>query len=242
MISTPSVFGNRCRSEDPVPARPDRLRRAHVVVLLQRQHLAAHDPRSREPARDRERDHHRPLVRGADDRQRDDRERQVREPVERVEEAHQAVVEAAADEAGDRPVDDADREDRERRAEGDQDRDPAAEGGAHEEVAAELVGAEEVREARVLVRDREVDGVRVVARDDRDDQAVEDDQDEDPGGDERAAVAPVAAPGVLPEVRLPDRRAARAERVLDDQPFVADVGGSRRHQVLASRVRGSRMP
>ena len=113
-------------AEDPVPARADRLRRAHVVVLLQRDHLAADDARGREPARDRERDHHRPHVRAADDRERDDRERQVRQAVERVEEAHHPVVEPAADEARDRAVDDADEEDRERRAEADQDRDAPA--------------------------------------------------------------------------------------------------------------------
>ena len=51
---------------------------------------------------------------------------QVRQPVERVEEAHHRVVELAADEARDRAVDDADHEDRERRREADPDRDLAA--------------------------------------------------------------------------------------------------------------------
>jgi hypothetical protein len=112
--------------EDPVPARADRLRRTHVIVLLQRQHLPAHDARGREPGRDRERDHHRPDVRVADDRERDDRKREIGQSVERVEEAHQPVVQPPADEARDRAVDDADGQDREGRAECDQDRDAAA--------------------------------------------------------------------------------------------------------------------
>ena len=60
--STPSVFGSRWRNEDAVPARADRVRRAHVVVLLQRDDLAAHDARRREPRGDRQRDDHRPEV------------------------------------------------------------------------------------------------------------------------------------------------------------------------------------
>ncbi len=240
MIRMPSVFGSRWRSEDPVPARAHRLRRAHVVVLLQRQHLAADDARGGEPAGDRERDHHRPEIRVADDRERDDREGQVGQAVERVEETHQAVVEPAADEARDRSVDDADRQDRERGAERDQDRDAAAERGAGEQVAAELVGAEGMVEARVEVRVREDDRVRVVRGDDRREDAVEEHQQEDRSGDDRGLVANVAAPRVAPEVGLGDRRACTAR--LGDDRLGAELLGRCDHQVRASRVRGSRIP
>ena len=158
---------------------------------------------------------------------------QVREPVERVEEAHHPVVEAAADEAGDGAVDDADEEDRERRAERDQDRDAATECHAGEQVATELVRAERMLERGRLVCDREVDLVRIVGRDDRHDQAVEEDEHEDDSRDHGALVVDVAPPGVLPEVRLPDRgsRGGRGAG-LDGEPLVAQVGGIRDHPAL----------
>src|SRR6185369_4537030 len=61
----------------PVPARAHRLGGTDVVVLLQRDHLAADDASGGEPARDRQRDDHRPHAhgaRGAQDLRRDDRE------------------------------------------------------------------------------------------------------------------------------------------------------------------------
>ena len=139
--------------ENAMPARADRARRAHVVVLLERDDLAAHDARRREPGRDGQRDDHRPEVDGAEDRERDDRERQVRQAVEGVEDAHQPVVEPAADEARDRAVEDADHHDRDGGGEADPDRDPAAERRAQEQVAAELIGAERMRPGRRQVRD-----------------------------------------------------------------------------------------
>ena len=241
MISTPSVFGSRCRRGRGTSARrpPGG---AHVVVLLQRDDLAAHDARRGEPGGDRQRDDHRPEVDGAEDRERDDRERQVRQPVERVEEAHHPVVEPPADEARDRAVDDADDQDRERRGEADPDRDRG-------------------RRARRASRGRGRTGrCRTGARGSAagtpvekstsfgsygetigDEDAVERrSSEEDDAGDHRAAVAHEAAPGVAPEARLrgPARHAAacaaprRAAGVADvSQALRRAVDG---HQVLTS--------
>src|SRR3712207_7607742 len=57
-----TLFRSQVPPEHPEPPRADRVRGAHVVVLLQRDDLTAHDPGRGEPARDREREHHRPEV------------------------------------------------------------------------------------------------------------------------------------------------------------------------------------
>ena len=231
--------------QNPMPARAHDSRSAHVVVLLQRDDLAADDAGRGEPGRDRERDDQRPEPAAAEDRERDDRERQVRETVEGVEEAHHAVVDLAADEPRDRSVGDADDEDHDRRGEPDPDRDAPAERGAGEQVAAEAVRAERVLEARALARLREVDLVRVVRRHGRPDEAEQDHEHEHHACDDRGAVSDVAIPRVPQQARLADRRAGRSrlggrrcERELSAGRRLRD----RRHQVLASRVRGSRIP
>ena len=136
--------------QDARAARSDRVRGTHVVVLLQRDDLPADDTGRREPRGDRQRDHHRPEARAAEDCEHDDRERQVREPVERVEETHQDVVHHPAEKTGEGAVGDADREDHEGGGEADPDRHTAAERRPREQVAAELVGAERMLEARAL--------------------------------------------------------------------------------------------
>src|SRR3954453_6085108 len=60
----PKRVRNEVASEDAVPAGPHRCRGPDVVVLFERDDLPADDPRRREPARDRERDDHRPGVDG----------------------------------------------------------------------------------------------------------------------------------------------------------------------------------
>ena len=62
---------------------------------------------------------------------------------------------------------------------------------ARVEQIAETVGAERMLQARVHVRLREVHRIRVVRRDDRNDQAVQDHQDEDHCRDHSAFVADV---------------------------------------------------
>src|SRR5919108_3723557 len=234
-------------AEDPVPPRADGARRTDVVVLLQRDDLAADDPRGGEPARDRERDHHRPEVVLADDRQDDDRKRQVRQPVERVEEAHLHVVDQPTREAGDRSVDDADEEDCERRSDTDRDRDSPAERELRQQVLAELVGPEGVLHRRPVPGLREVHRVApdVVWRDPRPDQAEEREEEEDRAGNDGALVLDVAAPRIPPEVRLGHRRAG-------PRAGAGDVGGGGAGgdgfariddaHVRASLVRGSRIP
>ncbi len=162
ITSTPRVFGSRCRSRMTRAARADRVRGTHVVVLLQRDDLPADDTGRREPRGDGQRDHHRPEARAAEDCEHDDRERQVREPVERVEETHQDVVHHPAEKTGEGAIGDADRKDHEGGGEADPDRHTAAERRPREQVAAELVGAERMLEARALAPLREVDLVGVV--------------------------------------------------------------------------------
>ncbi len=48
-MTTPSRFGSRCRSEDFDMALPQRPRGGDELLLLQREHLAAHDAGHREP-------------------------------------------------------------------------------------------------------------------------------------------------------------------------------------------------
>ena len=214
-IRMPSVFGSRWRNEDAVPARADRLGGADVVVLLQGDHLTAHDAGGREPAGDRERDHHRPEVHGADDRQRDDREGQVRQAVERVEEAHHPVVELPADEAGDRAVDDADREDRDRGARSRSRsrrgrRAPCATNRSRPNWSVPNGCAHARRQVRPA-RSRRRSG-RTARRSGREMQYRTMSHEARPLRRARRCSRDVAAPGVAPEARLPDRRRRRAPR------------------------------
>ena len=186
-ISTPSVFGSRWRPRIRYQRAPDGAGRAHVVVLLQRDDLAADDAGGREPGDDRQRDDHRPEVDDAEDRQHDDRERQVRQAVERVEEAHHPVVELAADEAGDRAVEDRRcpgsrtcRRSRSRSRRGRRARRASTGRGRTGRCRA---GATRSGQVRL----REVDLVRVVRRDARHDDDVGEHREEDDRRDDGAA-------------------------------------------------------
>jgi hypothetical protein len=135
----------------------------------------------------------------AEDLGRDDREGQVGEAVERVEQPHEDVVDESAHETGDGAVDDADHEDGKRACEADSDRDTPADGHAREEIAAELVGAEGMLPARGQVGLGKVDQVRVVRREDGLEEAVENDEHEDRRRGDSRSVAREAVDGVFPE-------------------------------------------
>src|SRR5262249_49788480 len=109
---------------------------------------------------------------------------------------------------------------------------------------AELVGPERMREAGREVGLREVDLVRVVRREDRNEDAECDDCEEDGARDHRALVPHVPALRVAPEARLPGGRPggleiARERGVGRAHPLLLRGDD---HQVRASRVRGSRTP
>ena len=232
--------------EDPVPARPERVRRPDVVVLLQRDDLTPHDTCGREPRGDRQRHDHRPEVDGLEDRERDDRERQIGEAVERIEETHERVVDPAAGEAGDRPVQDPDDHDRDGGGEADHDRHAAAERSPNQQVTAELVGAERMSPARVLVRIGEVDAVGVRVADPRGDDHEADEDDERHGGDHGGAVPEEAVHRIAQERGPLQRRAGLLSTLLGrprERGFeLGSAIGDHLGQVLTSRVRGSRNP
>ena len=125
------------------------VRRLDVHALADAQHLGAHDPGAGgdvgQP--DGEADVERAEAEDGDQRQR---QQQAGDGQQHVDDAHQRVVEPAADEAGDeadgRPDDDTDGDGEQRGAQ----RQPGAVHGAREQVAAELVGAEQVRPRRRL--------------------------------------------------------------------------------------------
>jgi hypothetical protein len=153
------------------------------------------------------------------------------------------VVDPAPEESGDRAVDDADAHDRDRGGEADLDRDAAAERRAHEEVAAELIRAERVIPARPEVGRGEVEGIRVLRAEPRREDHEADQHEEGERCHQRAAVLGEAVEGVAPQrraleggPRLSLARLGRAEEGGFEfgPPAIGD------HQVLTSRVRGSR--
>ena len=229
--------------EHPIPARPDRVRGAHVVVLLEGDYLPPHHPRRGEPGGDRQRDHHRPEGDRPEDRERDDREREVGEAVERVEKAHHPVVEGAAGEARDRAVAYADDHDRDRRHEADLDGHPSAERRPHEQVAAELVGPERVRPARREIGLAEVEGVRRLRGDERRDV---DEADQDDKADRRCdrGAVPTEAVECVPEERRARQGGAGLLSALLGGAGEGrlELGAAVGDHVRTSRVRGSRNP
>ena len=204
------------RRDDARMAAADRLGRLHVVVLLRRQHGAAHDARVAGNDHHGDGDHRVRRIRSQD---RDDRQgqHQARDRLDGVHHALQDQIHPplaiAADQADEhaRRRPDADRE------QSHPQRDPAAVDDAAEDVAADVVGAERViaagrRQSNVGLR-----GQRVVRR-----QHVGEERGEHEHSDQRRRhrAERLAAEGVPQQARAADlvdrgrleRRDARRHR------------------------------
>jgi hypothetical protein len=143
----------------------------HVVLVLQRQRVAAHEAGEERDLHHPDRDHGVDEARAedGDDRQRqDDR----REGEHHVHEPHHDGVDDAAAVAADQAEGDAAGEGDRRRDEADGERDAGAVDDAREDVAADLVGAEPELRRRRLERERDDLGVAV---------------GQDPGSEQRGA-------------------------------------------------------
>ena len=129
---------------------------------------------------------------GQVDRGEDDQQRQDRQGDDAVGDAHQQIVEPAAEIAGHNADGGAD----DRREDGghqpDQQRNPAAVEQAHQQVAAEFVGAQRVRQARALEDRAQVDVADIGAQQTFDRGRKGGGQDEDDEDDGRGHGEPVA--------------------------------------------------
>jgi hypothetical protein len=198
-----------------VPAEDDGVvravgdRRADVVLLPQRERLAArdaHEPRDRrDPERERRVQQRRPQDRGQADREDQEREREqhVRDPRDhRVDRA--AVV------AGDQADRDRDRHREDGRQEAGQDRGARAEDDARERVPAEIVRPQQVLARRAFQQGVEVGLIRGVGRDPAREDRHEHDRDDDHERGHRGR-PPQEAPSEDP----PPPRPRRQRRNLD---------------------------
>ena len=129
--------------EDHPRRRADALRGEDVVVFLDRQHLAAHQPGVGRSGDDRDGDGRVPDA-GAENGGDGQREHQCRESHHRVDDAHHRLVEDPTEIARDEPDGHPDGDRDEHRDDPDLEREPGAVQGAAEQVPAELVGAEGV--------------------------------------------------------------------------------------------------
>ena len=208
--------------EDGHVAGAVRDRGADVVLLAQRERLAARDAHERRHGRDPERER-RVQQRRAEDRGQADGEDQEREGEEHVRDAGDHRVELAPVVAGGEAEGDGDDHREHRGEEARQDRGPRAVDDAREGVATEVVGPEQV-----LARRAGQDGVEVRLRgaiggDPRCEHRREDDRDDD---DERADRGRPAQEAPAEDAAAPRPRAERDD--LDDAHVL----------VPATRMRG----
>ncbi len=157
----------------------------------------------------------------------DDHEQQVGKRVEDVGEAHQPVVDAAAEEAGEAAHGQADDQDQDLDKNRHRQRHARAVNQAAEQVAADVVGAHQVGSARLRVRaGRELEG-RVVQRQDVGEDAppATMKRDEHQAGHGQF-VAQQAPPGVAPQAARRARRDVdHASRAAADRSATLAVAG-----------------
>ena len=139
----PAAFGKQVLGDDARRGRAERTRGAHEVAFAQRQELAAHQAREVSPVDQADGqediDHA-----GAEGRGNDDHEQQVGKRVEHVGEAHQPVVDAAAEKAGEAANRQADGQDQDLDENGHRQRHARAVDQAAEHVAPDVVVAHQV--------------------------------------------------------------------------------------------------
>ena len=189
--------GQQVPGHDPGVRHADGPGRLDELGLLERQQLAADEPRDGHPRgqADGHEDEEQAVERLAEDglaegdRQQDD-EQQVGEGVDHVGEAHQEVVQASTEPAGERSDRHADREDHDLDDEGDGHADPGTVEQPAEEVAAQLIRAQDVvgreRRQRPVVGEDRLEVLDLVGpgRDDRaEDPGQKEQRDEDQAED-----------------------------------------------------------
>src|SRR5438445_3842254 len=177
----------------------------HELLLLERKHLAADEPGEVDPPNQPDGPEDDEQA-GLEDGDHDQNEKQVREGIPDVDEAHQQVVGSAAEVPGDQPDGAADHEVDRLHGQPDGERDPGAEHGPTQQVTAEVVGAEQMLEAgpRVGVRGVLLERIRdhVEVHQERCEQGVEREQNDEDQPADRDRVSTEAQPGVLPEPDL----------------------------------------
>src|SRR5438874_576783 len=246
-------------SHDAPRRRTDRPSRLDELALLEREHLTAHEARHADPVHDRDghEDEKQATLdvaeRGvAQRRHEDEEEKQIRERVDDVGEAHQDLIGPAAVEAREKADRHANKEDDRNRHEPDEHRDLRRPQKTREDVTAELVAAERICRERVFrarpdrlhQRIRRVLFERILEpaelRHERHGGGEDHEDDHDDHPDDGGLVAEEPVPRVLPE------RALLAD---DDVELGGALRGSRtaggrrdgRHY-LATLIRGSSMP
>ncbi len=145
--------GQDLAEQDPPARDAERLGGGHEVALDDGLRGAARDARDARHRRQPDGEHDQPVL-GADRRDRDEREHDLREGQDDVHGAHQHVVEEVARVRGDEADEDAEHEAEDRRDRRDGEQLAAAPEEAAPDVLAEVVRAEEqVRRARVGLAD-----------------------------------------------------------------------------------------
>ena len=126
---------------DPQRRDAGQARRRDELALPKRQRLAANDARHIQPVDRADGDEDQQEI-SLEGHHQQDYEEDERQRVKRIDEPHHQGIDTPADEARDRPVNDADEQADEARHDRHDDRDPYAEHRPDEEVAAQVVGTE----------------------------------------------------------------------------------------------------
>ena len=136
------------RENDAEGADAAGARRLDEFLLLDRQRLAAHDPRHGQPFHRADGDEQQEEV-AVEDHHQDDDEEDEGQGIKHVDEAHHQFVDPAAEIARRGAIGDADQKADQRGDEADGERDARAVERAHQKVAADGIRAEPVRAAGV---------------------------------------------------------------------------------------------
>jgi hypothetical protein len=206
------------RHRDLPASEPQRLSREHVVARALLQHRRTQQAREDRHLRRTDRDHHRE-GRLAQDRGDRDRQQQVRNREDDVDDAHDERVDPAAERAGEQPEDHSSDEAEGGRDDTDQQRRLCTPDELGEHVSAEavetqrelrqLAGPGDVRRSDVLRAGQSRLGVR---REHRGENRHEHEQQDDAGADPGRGVAPDPAEHVVPEAAGPFLESGLADR------------------------------
>ena len=165
-------------ADDPAGLCANRARGEHILVFLDREDLAANEPRHADPVEKAEDNEHRDHVRaqrrerGAgfeyqhliEDRRQQNDDQHIGKRIDDIDDTHEDEVDAPSRIARDTADDHADDEHDDARKKADDERDSRAVDDADEVVAALLIGSHDVREARAALVDELLLGLAVGER------------------------------------------------------------------------------
>ena len=189
-------IGEDFAKDDPGVARPVGAGRHDERTLSQRQELGAHQPRDLRPRQDSDDEDRAPEV-GAEHRDDDEREEEPRHHLEHLGQPHQHIVDPAAVESGDRSDRDPEHDRQNDRQKPDLQRGPRPVEDAAEHIAAQVIGAEQMPGLRRR-KPRASKLERPEWRNQRCEQARQDDDRDDHEAHKRQPVLPEPAPAVRP--------------------------------------------